>query len=536
MAAAAPAAGAKPAPQPNVKVTVTHQAPTAAAAHAGIQQALGKVTPSAQAQTQARAAQARTKTTAPQTAAKQLTLQMPGGGKPAAQQQTAAKPQQPSVYNPLAPPLNSQQLQQIGRAQATQQVNQSLAPLRQQAAQLKNIQQTVSQRYQGYTKQGAATIAGIIAQQQQQAAAAQNAMAQSAVAGGQMLAGAGQAAAQSAGGYVGPAQQAAMANQGQLGAANAQAYANFVPSQNQTAANLLDTLRASAVMQGRAGLQNIQSIYGKQLTTNAQNQQNLINTIGSKATSIAQQLAQQQFQNEVTKSLTKGKLATAYADINIAKGKLALGQYAAYTNRMNSISKTSYDQAQVQLKSRGLDQSQAGLNLKTWVAQQNAQNQRDRTRIAWLNNQLSSKSLSERTRHDYQLEKEARVRDANSSSKSVSSGTSLAGIAAIQQAQQRYHQMTTMPASVTDASGNKTTRTLNGDEAHAGVLNMKGMKGVEAEAGYQMGRFGYINAQTARQLQNQGVFVPASWTQQPAGPQNTPGFNLGANPFTNLAR
>lgn len=314
-------------PVPQVKLTVSHSAPTVGAAARGVSSAAKNA------------------------------------GKPPKQ------PGQPRLrsFTPLqwlasGNLPSSQQLAGLANRVTAQQTNASLTPLRQQAAQIRNTEGTVGNRLAGYYQTGDRLMGQLQGNATQGALTDENAAAQAAQRTANLIDQTGSAAQALNGGYMDPNVAAALQQQRQYQGTTAGAEAGLLGGLGTSENEYMANLRASAALGAMQGQQNVASIYGKQLGSN----QAARNALLEKEAPTAKQLASSYGQNLFTDYATmRGlglKQSSLAADIQnnqqrntTAATNAATAQYRAQTQRQ-------YDQAQARIRTIDAQLKQAGLS------------------------------------------------------------------------------------------------------------------------------------------------------------------------------
>jgi hypothetical protein len=501
-------AAAQKANQPQAKVTITHSAPT-------VHQAAQGVVAAGQAAANPKQAQ-------PQAFDPTQALIAGGSGKP--------------------PPYTQAQLNAIAARVTQGQTANALTPLQSAAKTINQTQNTVAQRYAGYT-QGAMTQLG---QLQSDAAAGassiENQAAQQAQAAATENDRSGAAAQALTGGYVGPLSAAA----GQAGATYQGtvqgAEAGTLPALAQSENNYLRSVAATMPGQNLLGQADIASTYGKQLAANQAQQSTLIGQQAAKASDLGNTYGTQQAQQYLLgKEYGIKQQAANQAgqqirnNFKLGMGKLAIDATNAQTAGYRAKTQAAYQQGQITLgtlrETDKVSAATADRGLRKYIADNNIRIQNDNVALKRLNTKIAAGTA---TSADKLRAAETKKALASLTTQN-SNPTNLKGIAAVLWAKNAYDSATSIPVSRgTNAQGvANPPSTLTPGAARSSILTNTKLQGAQGQAGLELAIYGYISPATQRQLQAQGITPMPAWLNRPnqgggvSGTYVTPGTVVG---------
>ena len=221
-----------------------------------------------------------------------------------APQQHAARAAAPRgqllAFNPGERYLNSQQLAKLGTNITRENAETQLQPLRQQSREIGGAENTALNRYQGMSQTGQQVLQGLQAGEEASAKTAQNNAAEAALQASRQIETSGQNAASATAGYQDPqVQQALAASQGTAAGQGGSAAA----SQQAMAAsgsNLISNIRAAAAQRVTEGAGKLSQIYGQAQAKDAAEQRQILARQPEAAKSLAADLGQKQFTDQLT--------------------------------------------------------------------------------------------------------------------------------------------------------------------------------------------------------------------------------------------
>ena len=448
-------AGAK---GPQVKITVTHTAPSV---HQAAQGAANAVSP--------------------------RSVAGKGGGRQPSQSAGQR-------FSPLALGSPSPQMVALANRITKQSTNAALVPLRQQAGQISNTQGTVANRYAGYTNTADQILQGLGQNAQQGALSNDNVVAQQAQNTANEIDKTGAAAQALNAGYLDPNVAAALQNQRQFSGTVGGAQAGLVGSQGANETNFMGNLRGTAALQGLEGQQAIASDYAKQLGANRAQQQSLILKEQPTAKALAATLCQQQFTNYATLRSINTKAAQQEANSIYDAARAKAGLLTAGATATNAQTKAFQAHAEAQYQQGELALGQGKLTVA-------AQNNQANEAIKQIDAKIAQGRLTEQQRHDLANERIAWQRVL--SAKTGGSATQVKGAnAIIGEAGYYAHAI----------AGGKTPV-----QASGGVAQALRNDGYEGQAAIELATQGYIGPKVVAGLKQQGVSVPKAWTTRPKG-------------------
>jgi|SRR5215831_665410 len=402
---------------------------------------------------------------------------------------------------------------QAAQGQAQQAINTGLTPLKTAANQITGSENTATGRFKAYSQTAGRDVQNLIGQDTAGAASYANGLAQNAKATQDLINSTGTSAGSLAGGYLGPASQAALNTQRAFAGGMAGASNQYALDRANAGTTYLTSLAGALRASGQEGLANIQGDYANQLATNRASQNALIAAETAKIPDIANTIRQQQFADAANAYNLGVKRLEAGTAQSKATYDYRVAMANALTNRMNANNKAAYNSAFLNFKVNTQNDTNAlndaKLGLARYVASQDATYKAAQTQLGKINAQLRAKGLSETKRHD--LKDEAlRQQQILKSSGGSTSAANQKGIAAVLWAASAFNTNTKY-----GAAGKSP---LTADQAHVSLTSNKSLPGATGEAGYQLGRFGYINQATAAALRQQGITVPNAWVsaQPPA--------------------
>lgn len=460
-----------------------------------------------------------------------------------------AKPAQKQGTPAFSPWGTHQQFQDIAQRITGQQSQAQLIPLRQQAAQLANQQQTVSNRYAGYSQTDQGILSGLQSDQAASALTNENAQAQAAQATANQIDQSGKAAAALNAGYQGPEAQAALANTQQFQGGVQGAQAGYLAGQAGNNADLLTALRGTAALQAQQGQRDITSAYAKPIGTNAAAQQAVIAKQPASAAAMTQSLEQTAFQDRaiakkfnldqfVAKSarqrahgayvLGLGKNVTDATNADTRATVAQTGVANAVTRRMGVKEKINYDQATTAWRNTGLADRRSQNAVTNATAQsvhgEHVRHDHAMEKIAGINTQLRKRGLTDSERATLVTEKQGWKRIANSTAPGSKSATaSTKAVALITGGASWYQHSLKENTGAKDKSG-AVIPPATIKENLAGTLAKKYEPyGAAGQAAVDLATKGYVTPATVQKLKDQGVTLPASMTTPPKPGQKLPG-------------
>ena len=225
--------------------------------------------------------------------------------RPPGQRTQAAKAPAPrysgkNIFNPAAGIQGSPQLEALADRITKGQLQNQLEPLRQQAGEIRNTQQTVGERYGNAAKLTEGTLQGLQGQQEAGAKTFENNAAEATLQASKGIETAGQNATSRTGGYLDPQVQAALNAQGARAVGLGAAQGGLAANLGQNEANYMTNVRAAAAQRSLEGQGNIAQHYGAELGKVSASERQAIAKQPVAAKSLGVELGQKQFSDLAT--------------------------------------------------------------------------------------------------------------------------------------------------------------------------------------------------------------------------------------------
>jgi hypothetical protein len=216
----------------------------------------------------------------------------------------AAAPKAPArsltAFDPSQGMYKEGQLSKLAQNITRENAQTQLQPLRQQAKEITGAEGTALNRYQGMAQTGQQVLQGLQTGEEASAKTAQNNAAEAAIQASKQIETSGQNAATATAGYLDPQVQQALAASQSTAAGLGGSAAAFQQAMGVSGSNLISNLRAAAAQRVTEGGARIAEGYQGAQAKNADEQQRILGKQPTEAKSLASELGQKQFTDELT--------------------------------------------------------------------------------------------------------------------------------------------------------------------------------------------------------------------------------------------